>query len=497
MKNKLYAYLAAFSLLLSTNTATAQTPAAVTGTNFGGTQTAVNFTGSYTGERMSGNVSVFVWDGSTPELAWRDSSSGSIGTIALVNTTAIDPDVALSINGEFATVVYRTSASEVYYEMYQFTGAGFTLFIGPTLVSNFGSPALYPNIDSGAYGFISWQETIGPNIQIMTRAINPVTGVMGPIINLSAAAGLSSTTTYGADVATYKAPSGPIVHYTYVVNNGGSQDLLHHYEKMSDIIGGTPSGVNVNSLFTVPNPWNIYLPRIATKNENTSAPFLDAVAIVTEITDGSQHHIISYTPASGVFGLTSASSFFNCINTKPVITWTNCGEYVVAWEHTNTACSSSLSGTNVLATKLDASGIPAGTYQWVNFNTFGTQETPALSGRYAPANATIVSYMDLSTNQLVFKGPSCFGTPYMREANPVDEASLFQVYPNPASEILTVEGLLLEEVAMYNVNGQLVKQFLLQHESNINIEVNDLPSGIYILDIQSATKSIQQKISIK
>ena len=59
------------------------------------------------------------------------------------------------------------------------------------------------------------------------------------------------------------------------------------------------------------------------------------------------------------------------------------------------------------------------------------------------------------------------------------EAGRVEVYPNPASETLRVEGLEATEIQVYNALGQLVKE---THGSN-EVNVNGLPEGLYLLRI--------------
>ena len=59
------------------------------------------------------------------------------------------------------------------------------------------------------------------------------------------------------------------------------------------------------------------------------------------------------------------------------------------------------------------------------------------------------------------------------------EAGRVEVYPNPASETLRVEGLEVAEIQVYNALGQLVKEV---HGSN-EVNVSDLLEGLYLLRI--------------
>lgn len=71
------------------------------------------------------------------------------------------------------------------------------------------------------------------------------------------------------------------------------------------------------------------------------------------------------------------------------------------------------------------------------------------------------------------------------------------IYPNPARESVTIElgqeGV-DSEIQIYNVQGQVVKQ-VNASSSRLNVEVNDLPSGIYIVQlVQGDRKEIKRFI---
>jgi hypothetical protein len=57
-----------------------------------------------------------------------------------------------------------------------------------------------------------------------------------------------------------------------------------------------------------------------------------------------------------------------------------------------------------------------------------------------------------------------------------------EVYPNPASETLRIDGLEAAEIQVYNALGQLVKVVRGTNEVN----VSGLPEGLYLLRITDA-----------
>jgi hypothetical protein len=75
------------------------------------------------------------------------------------------------------------------------------------------------------------------------------------------------------------------------------------------------------------------------------------------------------------------------------------------------------------------------------------------------------------------------------------------VSPNPVSYHLNIyldtkEATLLD-ISLYNINGQLVKQLPdLTYNTNISMDVAELPAGIYLLQVSNKDFSIVEKYKI-
>lgn len=61
----------------------------------------------------------------------------------------------------------------------------------------------------------------------------------------------------------------------------------------------------------------------------------------------------------------------------------------------------------------------------------------------------------------------------------MEEAESIDVYPNPANDKVTIEGIGIAEIEVYNTLGQLVKNVQGANE----ISVAGLPEGVYVLRI--------------
>ena len=79
-----------------------------------------------------------------------------------------------------------------------------------------------------------------------------------------------------------------------------------------------------------------------------------------------------------------------------------------------------------------------------------------------------------------------------------DETLNASIFPNPAKDFVNVAFELTTgsdvQMTIYNWNGQLIKQvsneYLPSGEQQIQVDVNDLPFGNYILQIQTATEQV-------
>lgn len=69
-------------------------------------------------------------------------------------------------------------------------------------------------------------------------------------------------------------------------------------------------------------------------------------------------------------------------------------------------------------------------------------------------------------------------------------------YPNPAKDKLFIESESpLSTLIVYNLLGQKMKQFSLEGAKKFEFSVADLPSGTYILTVQSGNQTVNQKIT--
>lgn len=62
--------------------------------------------------------------------------------------------------------------------------------------------------------------------------------------------------------------------------------------------------------------------------------------------------------------------------------------------------------------------------------------------------------------------------------------SIVAVYPNPAQNVLFVEGLNSNDIVrIYDLNGKLIDMSESNNEGIVMLSVSDLPEGVYLLQI--------------
>ena len=73
----------------------------------------------------------------------------------------------------------------------------------------------------------------------------------------------------------------------------------------------------------------------------------------------------------------------------------------------------------------------------------------------------------------------------------------FSVSPNPANDFITVsnsENIFVNAISITDLNGRVVKQNSFSNLSNVQVNVSDLSSGVYMLNISSDKGSVTKKI---
>ena len=78
-----------------------------------------------------------------------------------------------------------------------------------------------------------------------------------------------------------------------------------------------------------------------------------------------------------------------------------------------------------------------------------------------------------------------------------NDAANITVYPNPASDMISIEGNSILTVRIYNTLGQVVAEMTGNGSPNISVSTSNLKSGLYIVKVEDASGNIsEQKIVI-
>src|SRR5690606_5316596 len=76
-------------------------------------------------------------------------------------------------------------------------------------------------------------------------------------------------------------------------------------------------------------------------------------------------------------------------------------------------------------------------------------------------------------------------------------AEKFNIYPNPATNSVTItnnENMLVKEVAVYDTTGKLINTQNYNNEAEIQLNVENLASGTYMLHLQTAEGTAVKKL---
>ena len=76
-------------------------------------------------------------------------------------------------------------------------------------------------------------------------------------------------------------------------------------------------------------------------------------------------------------------------------------------------------------------------------------------------------------------------------------ASKFSVSPNPANDFISVtnsDNILVSGISITDLNGRVVKQISYANVSDIHVNISDLASGMYMMNITSDKGSVTKKI---
>ena len=75
----------------------------------------------------------------------------------------------------------------------------------------------------------------------------------------------------------------------------------------------------------------------------------------------------------------------------------------------------------------------------------------------------------------------------------------WNVYPNPADDNVTIEvsdDVLIDAIELVDLTGRVVKDWTWNTGSKMNLELNDVPKGYFIIQLYSGTQKWTKKLLI-
>jgi len=139
-----------------------------------------------------------------------------------------------------------------------------------------------------------------------------------------------------------------------------------------------------------------------------------------------------------------------------------------------------------------------GLSNWVFDKDFYIILNLALSPRYGDPSLNTYPQSFLIDYVRIYKVPT--GKPASTEPNSafsVDSKGEISIYPNPAKGIIHIKnstGIQFKSYAIYNLNGKLEKQGVIIDET---IGISNLPSGLYLVILESDNDIFKRKIMIE
>ncbi len=78
----------------------------------------------------------------------------------------------------------------------------------------------------------------------------------------------------------------------------------------------------------------------------------------------------------------------------------------------------------------------------------------------------------------------------------IEEESIATIYPNPTSGAITIAGKSIEKIQIYNSVGQFIAEQTVQSPESVQFELSHLPTGLYLVYLQSKDKVEVKKLVI-
>ena len=391
----------------------------------------------------------------------------SNGIVVLVGTTGLGVNKTTNNgltwtdanNGLVASYVYKLFTYGT--DLYAFTPSHHTIF----KTSDFGNNWVQMNIGWPSNFSIYGLATDGNNIYVSAGSIGIYKSSNGGATWTNITTGLTNVSVNSIAINGNKIYAGTFNNGVYVSTNSGnnwsplnngisSLDVNTFCFRNNDIFIGTSNGVHKSS------------------NGGVSWAILDSGSIWT----GTIHSILSsgnhiYALSGGLDHSIDNGISWNSVFTLPSLT------------------TIAISGNNIYH---------GTSYYGISTSAFGATSSTSFSNGLL--NRNILSLATIGN--LIFAG-TYGGAVYVAQALPTsleeegNISSELKIYPNPASEEISLEWLnhdiSTSEIQIINLMGQRVNTAQLNKDLNQKLYVGNLPSGIFLISIRDKDEVVTRK----
>jgi len=379
------------------------------------------------------------------------SNGTCLGSATVAVNTNPNPTISIAASGSVAcqgSAITMTASGGITYTWYPGASNGATYTAMPT------APTLYSVAGTNSFGCTTWANQV-----VLTNS--------SPTISISA----SNTLVCGGTNVTLTASGAS----SYSWNTGATTAGINDTPQGTTVytVQGTANGCASSNTIQV----SVFNPVLSISGPTSvcrgqTASLTASAADSYTWSNGSPFAGVVVTPTvSTVYSVAALTSTGNltCPSSASV-------NVVVNPLPTVTAVASKTSVCRGQSFTLTASG--ATTYSW---NTGATTASLVTSSTLVANINYTVQGTDANgctnTSVITIKVNSCIGI------NELNTAQI-TVYPNPSKGTITIKGNTNMECLLFNVNGQLIKQFTLD-EIQGSYTIKDLSSGMYILKAES------------
>jgi hypothetical protein len=469
----------------------------------------------------SGNLTVdaVVWQGSTSSLWWERNNGGVISS-GLINLqhSGLQPDVAVSSNGDSILVVYRKT-HHIYSEAFGWNGTNYVL--------NSFVP-ISPNLSTQGYSFGNTKLAIDENDNVIvvygTSNASPNKGfwakagrVSGTwrsypnIFNayqLAAYSGINNlSVAVSADVAMYTPNTGADLSFfilSYKTSIGTSvldQIRVKTVDVQSNV---TSSLVRQNLRTGASAEWSYGWPSIDADwypYPTSQGSSIDkwAAAVVEKNLLNSKSELAWYTGgSSGGFTrnvLQMDASLILCDKRNPDIAYVNdFGSIVFEVEDCATSTSTALNDRDVVNSHVDIRGNQSffGLNSPKRINDashWSSNQTQASVGSRGASTTVIAAYYDGPNQEMRYRRYNHSTSFRSKQLSDLEEENSFSLYPNPLHKELLHISIETEEqgvhytISVIDALGKIQKQ-VITNNNNYALELGELKTGIYTIQLR-------------